>query len=314
MLAPTGRHRHRDDAAGRREHRARDRLEQPLEDSALAPLDHLYARRFEVIVNDRVQQQLAHDDRRNPERCGDREPLQKDDRHEQDHEHAERVGENSRQRRDEQLRKRGEDRAILVAQPVVLFVIPIVHLHRMAYRSRGYQERNHEHQRVERESDQADEAEAPDRADDAGDGRPQRAAPVEKVKVQKRPHRDHGNKEDSENLRRIVVNPSIEDRLAAVVDPDRGVALGLHHDAADLIEDAAVVETRFEEAALDYRRLVIDRHEPPEDHARILVDAAPDVVDLALRGRHLALGQDGNIEDYSPGQRAKIARRRHRAH
>src|SRR5208282_56739 len=117
----------------------------------------------------------------------------------------------------------------------------------MADGARGYQERDDEHQRIESEAEQPDEAEAPDGADNAGNSRPQRAAPVVEIQIEQNPDGEHRRDKNPEKLRRVVIHPSVKNRLTTDVDMHRRVALGIDDDRPNLIEDARVVEPRFKE-------------------------------------------------------------------
>src|ERR1039458_2124437 len=91
----------------------------------------------------------------------------------------------------------------------------------MADGARGYQERDDEHQRIESEAEQPDEAEPPDGANYAGNRRPQRTAPIAEIKIEQHPDREHRGDEDPEKFRRVVIHPSVKDRLSAIVNMHR---------------------------------------------------------------------------------------------
>src|SRR5208282_3730814 len=184
----------------------------------------------------------------------------------------------------------------------------------MANGARGYQERDDQHQRIESEAEQPDEAEAPDGANHAGDRRPQRTAPIAEIKIEQDPDGEHRGDKDPEKFRRVVIHPSVQDRLSAIVDMHRRVALRRNDDLPNLVEDARVVESRLEEAALDHRRLVVERNEAAEDHAGIFVDVALEFFELAGGLGNVAVGQHGGIENHAAGQRTEIAGGRDRAH
>jgi hypothetical protein len=56
-----------------------------------------------------------------------------------------------------------------------------------------------------------------------------------------------------------------------------------------------VVETRFEEAALDDRRAVVERDEAAENHSGIFMDVALELRQVLSRPGNLAVRQDRSI-------------------
>src|SRR5208283_5931350 len=82
--------------------------------------------------------------------------------------------------------------------------------------------------------------------------------------------REHGDYKNFENLRRVVVDPAVQDWLAADVNPDRAVAFGLDDVRPDLVEDPFVVEPRFEKARGHDRGFVVVRDVRSVHDARIL--------------------------------------------
>ncbi len=94
----------------------------------------------------------------------------------------------------------------------------------------------------------------------------------------------------------------------------RIVAFGIDDDLPNLVEDARVVEPRFEKAALDHRGLVIERDEAAEDHAGILVDVALEFVEVGLGLGNVAVGQDRRVENHAAGQRTEVTGGRDRSH
>src|SRR5262249_50789658 len=156
--------------------------------------------------------------------------------------------------------------------PVVLLVVPVVHLHRMAHRAGGYEKRDDQNQGVERKTDQPDEPESPDCADYSGDGWPQRTPPVVEVQIQEYPQRDDGDHENSENLWRVVIDPAIEDRRPVHIDADARVPVRIDDQLVGLFENLAIIEAAFEEGCSDLRGLFIQRNELPEHHSRIFVN------------------------------------------
>src|SRR6202035_2626822 len=135
----------------------------------------------------------------------------------------------------------------------------------------------------------------------------QRAAPIVKIKIEQDPDREHGRDEDPEKLGRVVIDPSVENRLTAEVDVHRRIALGIDDDLADFVEDARVVEASFEEAASYQRRLVVERDVASENDPGIFVDIVPELVEIVLSFGNVAIGQNRSVEDYAIGQRAEVA-------
>ena len=78
---------------------------QILEPALLSFNDFLSVRGSEVVVDDRVEQQLTDRHRGDPDGGRNGDPLQNDHRHDDDHQHAQRVGNNTAQGRHEQLGK-----------------------------------------------------------------------------------------------------------------------------------------------------------------------------------------------------------------
>ena len=159
--------RERDRLPDRRHEHVSESLDLLAEPAALAQHDELGLRRLQVEVHDRVQQHLGDGDRQDPPRRCDRQLLQHHDRHEDDDEHPERVGDDAREGRHEELGERRDDCAALVPAALLEFlVVPVVHLDRVTDGAGGDEERHDQHQRIEGEADDMDESHPPERGDE----------------------------------------------------------------------------------------------------------------------------------------------------
>ena len=234
------------------------------------------------MVDDRVEQEFADRDRQNPDRGADGQFLQQHDGDEQDDEQPQGVGHDAGQGGHEQFGERGHDGRLLPAAGLAeLFVVPLVHLHRVADRARGDEERDHQRERVQAEADQRDEAESPDRGDHAGQGRTQGAAHVAEIGVQQQPQQHGGRNEDDVHLLGVEIDPAVQRRLAGHVDARILVLKRVDHRPLDFLEQAPVVEPLLDEGRGQQRGSFVQRDQHPVQVARGVHDA-PDA--LHLRG------------------------------
>ena len=183
----------------------------------------------QVGVDDRVQEQLGHDQRQQPERRRHRELSERRDADDADREHAERIRQNARHGRGEEPDESAADRAPFRGPSCELFVVAVVHLRGVADGARRDEEGNDERERVQREAGEPHEPEAPQCGETTRDGGAEGAAPVAEVGVEREPRQYDGCRERDQHLSLEVEDPAVQPWLSAHVD--RRMLVGEGQDA-----------------------------------------------------------------------------------
>ena len=210
------------------------------------------------MVDDRVQQELAHGNGENPHRRTNGELLQEHNGHEQDHQQTQGIGQDTRQGGHEKLGKRGNNgRLFLPIRLAILLIIAFVHLDGVADRSGGDKEGNDEGEGVEAEADHLDKSQPPNGRDDTGQGGPQRPADIMKIPVQQQPQQHRRCQKNDVDLLGVEIHPAVQGWLTGQINPRVVILIWFNDRAPDFLKQSSIIEPLLDKGGVEQGGLFV---------------------------------------------------------
>ena len=214
------------------------------------------------MVDNRVQQEFAHGNGENPHGRTNGEFLQEHDRHEQDHQQTQGVGQDTRQGRHEQFGERGNNgRLFLPFCLAILLIIAFMHLDGVADRPGGDKERNDEGEGVEAEADHLDKSQPPNGRYDTGQSGSQRPSDIVKIPVQQQPQQHRRCQKNDVDLLGVEIHPAVQRGLTGQINPRVVVLIRFNHRAPDFLKQSSIIEPLLDKGGIQQGGFFVQRNQ-----------------------------------------------------